>query len=942
MMRAFTHSGPPGKWEGEKTSDMNTARIVLLMAVLALVFGAADDVSAGFIKGRYYKPLWSDYYDPPPFYPYSYETIFKGIAGVSVSASMQGNLPVGGAGGAETSTGEPVGYYEMSLAPGNYGVLFHEYDQWGPSLLMDQVVPSASPQELRLYPYVRYQNVTTGMAWDVFPAGTWSQSFVAKGNWITQVGLHQTQEFGPNVEVYVTADVPGPKSSAIGPIRTVATDVVNPSSVFWSAGEVPTTPGRTYCVNVFNASGFQMYIAGSRIQGGVAYPDGRVWKDYHPVSTMVSSWGTMHPAGLEMTIYEDTGGFISVVNTSKYNKPRNTTLQLATGCTVAGQTFVAMGTSLLSFSCKVANSGHSGGTLEVRCYQSPGANGEGVNQIGVAKYMRVPMAGGQLLEWNRIGAVWKPGEVPLTAGQSYYIKVKCVDGGAFDIWTTSTNEYAGGSFFKNGNETTLDLSTCILTEKFSGSMSQARIAISGINVIRGVNSATVNWTTDVATDTNYVDWGEETPYTKKTIGASGGTNHSVTLTGLLPNTQYHYRVVSKTAGKFDEHSRDFVFVTDPDQPNMLANPGFETGSLAPWTSYMLFGGYAGLQNYPWTLTGEPSFFGFQAHGGGWFFASAFQGATGNKGGVYQRVAVTPGDVLQFRGWVITYRTDPFPVSFHYESSGRVGIDPNGGTDPNASSIVWSPWVTAQDIVGAREEATGKGYWTEAYVKATAASNYVTVFFMAGADRSTRWDNWGFDDAMLTKVNPVAVTSLCEIATLPDGTIVRADDKIVTGSSVQLGANYIEDSNRVAGIRVESTELDVGYRISIQGTKGTKPSGEPYLYDVAVLSQVEDSAVKPMAARANALDFGKLGPSTVGLLMKAVGKINIDWDLNYYINDGSLPDPGLKLRTAPLFMLPDIGSTHSVTGVVSLEGTAPNARPILCPRDDSDLTWIAGP
>lgn len=916
---------------------MKTRLLILAVVVLAFVLASSVTVSAARILGRYYKPVWSDYIDPPPYYPHSYETIFKGIAGVAVSATREGDLPLGGAAGTETATGEPVGYYELSVAASDiqkYAVMFHEIDQWGPTLILNQIVPT-STGELRLYPYVKYQNVTNGMAWDVNPAGTWSQSFVAKGDYVTQVGLHQTQEFGPTVEVYITADVPGPKSQAIGPVRSVPTDVVNPSSVYWSAGEVPTTPGRTYCVNIFNPNGFQMYVAGSRIQGGVVYPDGRVWKDYQPAPTMVTNWGVMPTAGLEMTIYDDTEGYYSVVNTSKYNKPRNSPLVLETGCTVAGQTFTAMGTSLLSFSCRVQGTSHSGGVLEVRCYQSPGPNGEGVNQIGVAKYMKVGY------EWNRAGCVWKPGEVPLTPGQSYYIKVKCSDGGTFDIWRTSTNEYGGGAFYKNGNEMPYDLSTTILTEKFNGSMNQTRVKISNINVTRGTNSATISWTTDVPTDTNYVEWGEDTPYTKRTDGAAGGTSHSVTLTNLLPATQYHYRVVSKTAGRFDSYSRDFVFVTNPDSPNLLANPGFETGLQAPWVRFDIWpDGNRGVRNYPWTPSGEPSFFGFQAHTGNFFYANAFQGGTPSKGGLYQRVPATPGDIMVFRAWVITYRTDPFPVSFDYEVSARVGIDPTGGTNPTSSNVVWGPWITAQDIVGAREEGTGKGSWTEAYVKATAASSYVTVFMMAGAEAPTRWQNWGFDDAMLTKVTAQQVSRIGDIASLPDGTMLRITDKVVTASSLQIGANYVEEPDRVAGIRVEMNDaLTVGNKVTIQATKGTKPSGEPYLYDAVVLSDVPDAELKVLTARANALDTKKLGPSTVGMLMQAVGRINVDWNLNYYINDGSLPGYGLKIRTDSLFMTPEPGAMYKITGIVSLEGTAPNATPVLCPRSDADVVIV---
>ena len=936
---------------------MKTARAILLVAVAALVFGTVAGVSAGKIYGRYYHPCWSDYVDTivayPPGYKYYYETMFKGRGGVSVTATLEGNLIPGAYGAAETADGEPVGHYEMEVPTDftrRYGVMFHEKNQWGPTILLNQAVtPTAA--YLRLMPYIKYQDSAEGTAWDVFPAGTWSQSFVAKGTCVTQVGLHQTQEFGPNVQVYVTAGGPGPASQAIGPVRTVPTDVVDPSSVYWSAGEVPTIPGETYCVNLYVPTGFQVYMAGGRIQGGLIYPDGRAYRDYTPITgNVVTNWGAMPLDRLAVTIYQDTDGYIPVVNTSKYNKPRNTPLQLVTGCTVAGQTFVAKGTSLLSFSCRAQNTGHSGFTMQVTCYRSPGANGEGVNQVGVAKYMKqVPNQ-----EWNRCGVVWKPGEVPLTEGESYYIKVKCVDNQPFDIMCTNENEYSNGAFFKNGNEMPYDLSTTITTEKFAGSMSQTKVRITNINVNRGTNSATVNWTTDVPTDTNYVEWGLTAPYTNKTDGASGGTSHSVTLTGLTPNMEYHYRVVSKTAGYRDNYSRDFVFVTDPDQPNLITNPGFESPLGTAWVPFTIYETGAGRRNFPWTMTGEPSWFGLQARpqGGNWFYGSATNGNSKNKGGLYQRVPATPGEVMALRAWVINYRTDPFSWKDSFDQSClcRVGIDPNGGTDPQSSNIIWGPWILAQDVVGATEDGNGKGSWTEAYVQAAAASNYVTVFLIGGSELATRWDIWGFDDVVLTKSTAQDVARIKDLAGLPDGTLVRLADKIVTAGKNEdgkdYGANYIGELDRTAGVRVETeTEYTRGNKVTVQGRKGTKGSGEVYIYDAILMSSVADTELGSLATQAQTVGK-KIGPSNVGMLMSIAGRVKydlnpIDFSLTYFINDGSLPEPGLKFRTSNLYEwdLPSYGDMCAITGIVQLEGIAPNATPVLCPRRGTDIVRI---
>ncbi len=67
---------------------------------------------------------------------------------------------------------------------------------------------------------------------------------------------------------------------------------------------------------------------------------------------------------------------------------------------------------------------------------------------------------------------------------------------------------------------------------------------------------------------------------------------------------------------------------------------------------------------------------------------------------------------------------------------RVGIDPDGGTDPYAPEIVWSNWVTPHDT------------WGRQSVSATATGGQVTVFLFATQD-SPQANNFAYwDDAAL--------------------------------------------------------------------------------------------------------------------------------------------------------------------------------------------------
>ena len=883
---------------------LGSLRVFILAAVLAAFF---VPVRAGTIKGYVYKPMWSNYTT-------GHEAVYRGYAGMGVSAVKEGQLQESGYGAAETWAGEPVGYFEMpNLVPGTYSILFHEKDEYARFLKFGQVIPSSYPWELYLSRIIKYQDSVTAITWDPYPRGTWSQSFVAKGNWVTQVGIQQAIEFGPDVRI--TIHEGGPTGPQIGPAKTIPTVVVNPSSAYWSAGEVPTTPGETYCVNFYVPTGLQVFLAGATIQGGNAYPDGRTWRDF-----------SLSPIGpVKCTIYQDTDGIISVVNTKKTN---SSSLPLSyVSATTAGQTFTAMGTSLLSVSCLVGNTGT--GKMIAALYQSPGPNGEGQNQVGVAKYFKA-------IDYNtRSGCIWKPGEVPITAGQTYYLKIKRADGQPFTIYYVNENEYKGGMMYVNGTGLPdADLSTTITTEAFPGSATMQPVRVSNISVTRGTTTATITWNTDVATTTDYVDWGPSTPYTSRTTATSGGTSHSATLSGLQPNMLYHYRVVSKASNKFDTYSRDFVFVTEPDQPNLLSNPGFETGNISPWVPFTIYPGDFGLRNYPWTPTGTPSWFDLQARyaGGSWFYGGVTNGFK-NKGGVYQRVSANPGDEMCLRAWAATWNSDPIGAMFGYTALARVGIDPNGGTDPNSPNVVWGPWNCCQDIYGATEEGTGKAYWTECYVSATAAANQVTVFLEAGSELDTRWTLWGLDDAVLTTASAQIVNRIGDLSSVAEGTLVRLTDKIVTARALDVGANYIEEPDRASGIRIESqSDFYRGTRVTVQGRKGTKASGEPYLYNVVLLSEEPSAEPGQLATTAKSVK--------AGLLMKVAGRITVDDQLNYYINDGSLPGLGIKIRTDPLYFLPDVGAFYSIAGIIQLEGIAPNATAVICPRSDDDVRLIA--
>ncbi len=112
------------------------------------------------------------------------------------------------------------------------------------------------------------------------------------------------------------------------------------------------------------------------------------------------------------------------------------------------------------------------------------------------------------------------------------------------------------------------------------------VAASGITQ----SGAKVSWTTDEAADTQ-VEYGTSTAYGKTTsLSTSKVKTHSQALTGLTPNTQYHYRVTSKDAAGNPAVSGDFVFTTTaidtvpPAISNVAAAGITQSAATITWTT----------------------------------------------------------------------------------------------------------------------------------------------------------------------------------------------------------------------------------------------------------------------------------------------------------------------------------------------------------------------
>lgn len=132
-------------------------------------------------------------------------------------------------------------------------------------------------------------------------------------------------------------------------------------------------------------------------------------------------------------------------------------------------------------------------------------------------------------------------------------------------------------------------------------------------------------------------------------------------------------------------------------------------------------------------------------------------------GVYQRVAtVTPGTRLRFSAFMQGFNCSdnrgcygPDGQYAHSYEPGdmhmRVGIDPNGGTDPYSSNVVWSAYQNPLDA------------FSQIQVEAVAQANAVTVFLWSAPNYPELHTDIYADDASLVAVGQGAVPTVAQPA-----------------------------------------------------------------------------------------------------------------------------------------------------------------------------------
>ncbi|GAB4333074.1 MAG: hypothetical protein Kow00117_17200 [Phototrophicales bacterium] len=176
------------------------------------------------------------------------------------------------------------------------------------------------------------------------------------------------------------------------------------------------------------------------------------------------------------------------------------------------------------------------------------------------------------------------------------------------------------------------------------------------------------------------------------------------------------------------------------QDNLLQNPSFDSEVYIPISFdpldtnvYMAvpLGWGGGVIQSPRTEswmnvhpTGLPHIGGIKVNG--WRSYHIARGGGTFTAFIYQQVTVQPGTTVQGGAWVFIEGNTGIA---------RVGIDPNGGTNPYASGIVWA-------------ETAARGQWSTPSVSATANNSTITLFLFATQSQPSNPNGVYWDAAYL--------------------------------------------------------------------------------------------------------------------------------------------------------------------------------------------------
>jgi len=517
----------------------------------------------------------------------------------------------------------------------------------------------------------------------------------------------------------------------IGPTKDLGVD--DRGTAKWLHGQVPLTVGTTYYVKLIRngINTFSMkYKSGNPYSGGCLY------------------YGSVAQPDLDMSlVIESDDAGLSTMYQRSINNSGSSSSHL-------GQTFKAIGSNITVVTL-FATADVSEGRDVAFSILSGGPTGA---QIGPTKTVKVrdyrPMG-----QW--VAVTWEPGEVPVTSGQTYYLKMTSTN---LYIFTATTNPYPDGCFYVAGSPVSnTDMLATIMGETTANSSLgtlSGTVTNSGGSPLSGATIATTpfGYTATSGTSGTYSLSATADPYYVKctkpyyqqgtvnltlTPGGTTTQNFSLAYTGsLLQNTNFEY--------------------------------GFTSGVANSWTSYVVSGSPSFLKETYFIHGGTAS----QRWWTSWYAHDA---------GIYQQVAATSGTGYTLTAW--TWRRDSTGGG---KEASKIGIDPYGGTSPTSANVVWSTTSTAMDT------------WVQQSVVATAQSSTITIFIRGTATAT--------GEAMITCVDDCALVAASSTGAI-SGTVKTTGGVGIVGATVYTNIGGYTTTSGTGGAYTLSSVVPATYSVT---------------------------------------------------------------------------------------------------------------------------------
>lgn len=336
---------------------------------------------------------------------------------------------------------EPSSWYHMVADEGSYTVVYTNPAQFMRPLVRTNVyVSSGEKNDTVQYPRFDYACFYEG-GWDGSAAREYYQTFTATGVGVTHVGFKPVHDGidggGPGGQPLLislhhdTGGAPdtwpqvGPE--ALVPYMDGGGVKGYTYSAGWNSGEVPLTPGERYAVRLRPKDPDGVFQMWARTEGADSETD-----CYRVGVDGTAGWASMN---LWMAVGVDGDGLVIPYNkrvhkdfpsTWDEEKQENVIKWVGTANKVS-QTYVAQGRSLAFALIYAAVSGAQPSMNRQRLVVRVREGGPEGPVVGVEK---IAIGNGNYTgdaSWGTFAAVYSPGEVPLTPGQTYAIEFESIE-----------------------------------------------------------------------------------------------------------------------------------------------------------------------------------------------------------------------------------------------------------------------------------------------------------------------------------------------------------------------------------------------------------------------------------------------------------------------------------------------------------------------------------